>query len=158
MKLAELLLKRSDLQKRIATLRERIAKNAKIQEGSKAHESAEALLEQALAANRELHRVVVALHEANLAARLDDGRSLTAAVAQRDQLAAEHALLRAAVDAAVAEVDRYGSRELRWVSTLDVAALHRRADAAAEHLRDLNVEIQRVNWVYDVPEGTVGVE
>lgn len=152
MKIAELLLKRSDIQKRVAILRDRISKNAKVQEGSKAHENAEALLEQALVANRELHRIIVTLHEANLTARLDDGRTLTAAVAQRDELTAEHSLLRAAVDAAMADVDRYGSRELRWVSTLDVASLQRRADATAQQLRDLNVEIQRVNWAYELPD------
>lgn len=151
MKIGELLLLRGETKKRVDALRARIVKNAKVQEGNAVHEKAEMLLEQALLANRELHRLVLSINEANLQTQLPDGRSLTAALARREELATEHSLLRAAVDAAVADVDRYSSREIRWVPTFDVASLQERADLAALELRKLNLLIQQANWQYDIP-------
>ena len=48
MKLAEALLLRSDMQKKVESLRERIAKNALVQEGEQPSEDPAALLKQAV--------------------------------------------------------------------------------------------------------------
>jgi hypothetical protein len=46
MKLAEALLLRADVQKKLASLRERVAKNAVAQEGDKPHEDPDKLLKE----------------------------------------------------------------------------------------------------------------
>jgi hypothetical protein len=150
MKIAELLLHRAAARRKLDSLRTRIDKNARVQEDTVAHEEAAHLLEAALAANDELARAILAIHEANLRGRLADGRSLTAAIAERDRLKGEHSLLMAAVTSATTVNDRYSGREIRWVSTLDVAEIQRRADDCAMRLRDLNVELQRANWAVEV--------
>ena len=150
MKIGEMLLLRSETKKRVEALRARISKSAKVQEGTKAHDDVEALLKQAIQVNHEHQRLALALNEANLRARLKEGLTMTAALAKRDELAAEHSLLRAAVDSAVAEVDRYSSREIRWVATFDVASAQKQMDRIAIDLRNLNIEIQQINWEYEV--------
>jgi hypothetical protein len=58
MKLAEALLLRSDLQKKIASLRERVVANAVVQEGDKPHEAPEQLMKEAFGALKELEALI----------------------------------------------------------------------------------------------------
>ena len=97
MKLAEALLLRGDTQKKIASLRERIARNVLVQEGNAPHEDPNQLLQEATAVIEELEKLVTTINVANLAHRLPDGRSLTAAIARRDALIQRHSLLQAGI-------------------------------------------------------------
>jgi hypothetical protein len=150
MKLAEGLLLRADLQKKLASLRERIVANAVVQDGEKPQEDPKKLLSEAAAVQDELEALVERIHRTNLTTKLPDGRTLTAALARRDTLIARHALLVAAIAGARKEPDRYSAREIKWVSTLDVAKLQKQADDLAKQLRDLNGQVQQANWKKDL--------
>ena len=77
MKLAEALLLRSDLQKKIASLRDRIVANAVVQEGDKPHEAPEQLVKEAFGVLAELETLISKVNTTNLATRLPDGRSVS---------------------------------------------------------------------------------
>src|SRR5262249_43539102 len=128
MKLAEALLLRSDMQKKIASLRERIVANAVVQQGDKPHEAPDKLMKEAFGVIADLESLVAAINEVNLKAKLPDGRTLTQAIAHRDRLAADHALLTAAIAGSRKQPDRYGVREIKWVATMEVAKLQKQAD------------------------------
>jgi Family of unknown function (DUF6847) len=113
MKLAEALLLRADMQKKIASLRERIVANAVVQEGEKPSEDPNALMLEASGVLGELESLVHRINATNLKARLADGRSLTAAIARREHLVQHHAILQAAAAGSRKEPDRYGMRETR---------------------------------------------
>ena len=98
MKLAEALLLRGDIQKKLASLRERIDRNCLVQEGNAPHEDPSALLGEAAGVIDELERLVSAINIANLKHTLPDGRTLTAAIARRESLVQQHSLLQAAVE------------------------------------------------------------
>jgi hypothetical protein len=146
MKLAEGLLLRSDLQKKLASLRERVVQNAVVQEGDQPHEAPDELLKQAVGVLDELESLIAKINEANLTTKLPDGRTLTQAIARRDTLASRHSLLVAAIAGCRKEPARYGVREIKWVATLEVAKLQKQADDLAKQLRELNGMIQQVNW------------
>jgi len=150
MKLAELLINRSARQKRIDSLRERVKANATAQEMTKPHEDPKKLLNELLRENAKLRELVVAINQANLSAKLDDDRSLMEAIAQRDELMAEHAILRSAAKAAQTAPSLYSAREVAWISQLNVSELEQRADQSAESVRQLNAQIQQVNWTFEV--------
>jgi hypothetical protein len=152
MKIAEALLIRADIQKKIASLRDRIGRSAMVQEGETPHEEAAKLLEEAFAVLQELESLVAKINEANLAARLPDGRTLTAAIAHRDTLAARHALLQHAIASSHREPDRYSMSEIKWVSVLKVASLQRQSEDLAKKIRELNAAIQETNWKVELPE------
>ncbi|WP_298058836.1 DIP1984 family protein, partial [uncultured Campylobacter sp.] len=59
MKLAEALILRVDIQKRIEQLKSRLADNAKVQEGEKPSEEPKALLAELDALTSELERLIV---------------------------------------------------------------------------------------------------
>lgn len=150
MKLAEALLFRADLLKKLASLRERIGRNAIVQEGEKPHEDPVVLMEEARAASREFEDLVCRIHRANIKSALPDGRSLTEALAHRATLIVEHALLQHAIDSSQKERDRYGVREIKWVSVLRASQLQKECDSLANEIRALNVSIQQANWEVEI--------
>jgi len=150
MKLAEALLIRADLKKKLASLRERISANAIVQEDQKPHEDPDKLIKEAIAVLGELEDVGLRVDRANQSAKLADGRGLAAAIAQRDTLAQHHSLLQAAIAACRKEPDRYSMKEIKWVTTLEVAKLQKRSDDLAKQLREINAAIQATNWKVDI--------
>jgi hypothetical protein len=152
MKLAEALLLRADLQKKIASLRERVVANAVVQEGDKPHESPDQLMKEAFGVLAQLESLVANVNKTNLATKLADGRTLTEAIARRDTLVQEHALLTAAIAGCRKEPARYGVREIKWVATLEVAKLQKQADDIAKSIRELNALVQQANWSADLAD------
>jgi hypothetical protein len=117
-----------------------------VQEGDKPHEDPTTLMSEAFGAIDKLETLVSKINETNLRAKLADGRTLTAAIARRDTLAAQHALITAAIAGCRKEPDRYGVREIKWVATLKVAKLQKQSDDLAKKIRELNALIQEANW------------
>jgi hypothetical protein len=152
MKLAEALMTRADLQRRIEQVRSRIAANARYQEGEEPQEDAAALVAEVSEALDRVEELVVAVNLTNATVRLADGRTMTAALARRETLRTRHAVLSGAADAAQGQGGGYRQMrsELRQISALPVVELRRRADDVARELRELDVEIQRTNWEADL--------
>ena len=142
MKLAEALLLRADTQKRLA----RAQRYAFVQEGESPAEEPNALLREADAVAGELAVLVAAINRTNLASAIPSGLSITEALARRDALKSRHAALKGVIEAAAQSPQRHGVKEIRWVVTVDVAALQRRADDLAKELRELNAAIQETGW------------
>lgn len=150
MKLAEALLLRADIQKKIASLRDRIVANAVVQDGERPHENPSDLMKQAVGAMSDLEKLVTQINRTNLKAKLADGRTLTDAIAHRDTLVAQHALYVAAIAGSKKEPERYSPREIKWTATLEVAKLQKQVDDLAKKIRELNGEIQKTNWKADL--------
>jgi hypothetical protein len=93
MKIAEALLLRSDLKKKLASLRERIAANAIVQDKEKPHEDPTKLIKESVDVLDELEEIGLRIDVANQSTTLPDGRLLVVAVAHRDTLAQHHSLL-----------------------------------------------------------------
>ncbi len=146
MKLAEALLLRGDVQKKVASLRARIERNGLVQEGNAPHEDPNALLKEAHGVIEELEGLVKSINLANLKHTLPDGRTLTEAIAKRDSLVQWHSLLQAAISSTQREPDRYSVREIRWVATLDTASLQKQVEDLAKKIREINALIQETNW------------
>ncbi|HVL98228.1 MAG TPA: DIP1984 family protein [Egibacteraceae bacterium] len=148
MLLAEALRERADAQRQLAALRDRVAASARYTEGEEAAEDASALLDEAEALVDRLAQLILRINETNLQATLADGRSLTAALAERDALRTRFGLLKSAADAAAGgrDVFRFGRQELRTFAALDVTALRRRADDVARQIRELDLAVEQVNF------------
>jgi hypothetical protein len=151
MKLAEALLLRADMQTRLTNLQDRIKASAVVQKGDKPLEDPQKLLREAVGVMAQLQEIICKINEANLAAKLPDGRSLTAAIAERDTLKRHHALLMAADDAMRRTPDRHGSREIKWVPQFDSAKLQKQAEDVSGKIRTLNAKIQEANWRLELP-------
>ena len=152
MKLAEALLLRSDQQKKLVSLKQRINANVLIQDGDEPSEDPNELLKQVFALTKESQKLVFAIHQTNALAKLNDGRSLLALLTQRDELVERHKVLTSAISNTNREPDRYSSREIKWRKVIPVSSLQKQADDISAKLRDLNVLIQANNWQIDLIE------
>ncbi|PIG08812.1 DIP1984 family protein [Comamonas sp. 26] len=150
MKLAEALLLRADLNKKLASLRERINRNAIVQEGETPKEKVEDLLAEATSALEEQQKLVRTINTANESTRLADGRLLADVLALRDTLIARHSLLTATIAATHKDVDRYSQREIKWIAQIDVANLQKQADDLSRKIREVNVTVQAANWQIEI--------
>ena len=150
MKLAEALLIRADQKKKLASLRERIAKNARVQEGEEPQEKVSALIEESFAVMQEQQATVQRIDRANLQARLPDGRLLADALAERETLVQQHSLLVSAIASTQKEGDRYSPREIKWVVQINVPSLQKQADDLSVKIRVLNARIQETNWLTEL--------
>lgn len=150
MKLAEALLLRADVQKKLESLKDRISKNTVVQDGEKPSEEPNELLKQAMIIAEQLRRLILAINESNLGGQTGKNRSLTAALAERDSLIYRHNIVQSAATSASKPPERYGVKEIRWVKTVDVSALQKQADELAKEIREVNAEIQSANWSIEV--------
>lgn len=150
MKLAEALLLRADQVKKLASLTSRISKNVMLQEGETPQEEVSDLISQAFFVLTAYEENVANINRVNQIAKLPDGRMLGAALLERDTLKARHALLIGAIAGTHKEVDRYSSREIKWVPQIKVVTIQKQADDISQNLRHLNVAIQAANWQIEI--------
>jgi hypothetical protein len=150
MLLAEALNERADAQRRLVDLRDRIGRNARVQEGEQPAEDPQALLDQAVNVSERIRLLIVAVNLTNTATALPDGTTVTAALARRDALGRRIRVVTEAADRAAVKVARWGRAEIREVAMLDVAALRAEADRLAAERRDLDADLQRINWTTEL--------
>lgn len=151
MKLAEALIERKALKDRVKNLEERLNRVAKVQEGDRPTEDPAVLLDQIREALGALEGLVTRINRTNIAAR-SGHRTLMEAIARRDRLAAEQQALRRLAQEATPTRDRFARNEIRFVATVDAAAVQRQADEVARAFRELDKEIQAANWTVELSE------
>jgi hypothetical protein len=152
MKLAEALVLRADIQSRVEALKGRLGQSALVQEGEKPPEDPQELLAELDRLLNQLAGLIERINRSNLQSRLPDGRTVTAALAERDVIALRQSVLQSFADSAGATVNRYSRAEIRLTATVDVSALRKQIDQLAHQRRDLDTAIQATNWTADLVE------
>lgn len=150
MKLAEALIERSDLQRRLAQLIQRLQQNAQYQEGENPSEDPQGLLAEYAQTAEQLKNLVVAINLANNKIQLDNGIAMVEALAERDRLKAEQAMLIALANAAMPAQDRYSRSEIKMLAAVNIREIRQQADAIAKQYRELDTQIQQANWQFDL--------
>jgi hypothetical protein len=107
-KLGEALTLRSQLQTRFVQLRDRLASSVFAQEGEAPPEDPAALLTELEQVAAQLEDLIARINKTNLATTIDDGRTVTDALARRDHLTILHAAFQKVAGAASESQVRYG--------------------------------------------------
>jgi chaperonin cofactor prefoldin len=147
----EALTRRSDLQKRVEQLQERLRRSVLVQEGDEPPESPEELLAEFGSVCDELELLIAQINHTNTETRLTDGQTVTEALARRDVLGVRQSGLRSAVRAATKDGSgngllRYSRSEIRMVRQISVSELQARIDELAKQQRELDSALQAHNW------------
>jgi methyl-accepting chemotaxis protein len=146
MKIAEALALRSDLQKRLEQLKQRLVKNARIQEGDVPAEDPVALQSELEKSAEELTMLIQRINRTNAASQLG-AQTLADALAERDVLKIRYNAYRELANAASTTQGRTTRSEVKFISTVSVAAIQRKADDLAREHRELNTRIQEADWL-----------
>ena len=149
MKLAEALINRADLQRRMNALEIRLNNNARVQEGEVPAEDPMLLLSELMEVTQQLEDLVTRINLTN-SQTLDGDDTLTGLLAQRDIRGQELGILNAFLNNASDLAQRSSRSEIRVISTVDVSELRKQSNALSAELRALDVRIQSLNWTTDL--------
>lgn len=149
MKIAEALIERADIQKRISQLRDRLSNNALVQEGEKPSEDPIELMEELDRLEKRLCELVASINLTN-ANTVTDGITVTEMLALRDCLSQKLSILRDFLNSASSKWMRSRGSEIVVKSTVNVAALQKQIDELSKQLRELDTQIQGINWTTDL--------
>lgn len=149
MTIGEALNRRSDLQKRIAQIQERLVTSVLVQEGDEPPERPEELLGELDSLCEELQLLIAQINHTNTATKLSSGETVTEALARRDVLELRLRALRKVVreaSGAGALVSRYSRSEIRMVRQVRVSDVQSQVDLLAKDRRELDTLLQQHNW------------
>ncbi len=154
MKLAEGLSIRKDLQTRIDQLKARLLNNVKVQEGDKPSEDPASLQKELDTCLEQLEEMIYRINATNMHT-VSNGKTLTEMMAQRDVLSKRLLVMRDVFERASQSPDRYGRNEIRYVTTIDVPKFRKQMDTYSQQLRELDMEIQALNFATTLDEKPV---
>ena len=149
MKLAEALINRTDLQRKLNDLEIRLNNNARVQEGEAPAEDPMLLLSELMEVTQQLEDLVTRINLTN-SQTIDGDDTLTGLLAQRDIRGNELRILNSFLDNASSVSQRYSRSEIKVLSTVDVSELRKQADALSRELRELDIRIQALNWATEL--------
>jgi len=151
MKLAEALILRADLQKRIDQLRVRLNNNAKVQENDEPSEKPEDLLNELDSNINQLKVLIKQINKTNCVT-ISNGQTLADLIAERDTLTLKSNILRGFLNIAGQKVNLYSTTEIKIMSTVDVPALQKEFDLLSKKIRETDTELQQANWLTELIE------
>ena len=152
MKLAAALILRADYQKRIEQLKVRLSRNSKVQEGEKPGEEPSELITELEGISTDLVQIIQRINRTNSNTNLDKNLTIADAIAVRDNLRLNHSIYRDLAEAATVTQDRYSKSEVKFMSTINIAEIQKRADSLAREHRELDAKIQEANWLTELIE------
>ena len=151
MKLAEALILRADLQKRIDQLRVRLNNNAKVQQNDEPSEKPEDLLNELDSNINQLKVLIKQINKTNCVT-ISNGQTLADLIAERDTLTLKSNILRGFLNIAGQKVNLYSTTEIKIMSTVDVPALQKELDLLSKKIRETDTELQQANWLTELIE------
>lgn len=150
MKLAEALSIRKDLQMRIEQLRSRLQNNVRVQEDEAPYEQPEELMKELDSCLTQWQKWIYCINVTNMRT-IVNGKTLTQMQAEREVLTKRVSILRSVFDTA-SQMGRYSRQEIKMVTVIDVKELRKNIDKLSQQLRELEVNIQAINFTTDVIE------
>lgn len=150
MKLAEALILRSDLQKRIEQIRNRLYNNVIVQEGESPSEDPNVLIKEFMSLQDELTNIIKSINRTNNNTPFNDNMTLSEALVERDAILSKRTLFFNAAERASEKQDRYSRSEIKNVSVIDVKQFQKEADKLSKKFRELDTKIQGLNWNIDL--------
>lgn len=151
MKLAEALQERSDLNRKIQQLQNRLNNNATVQEGEKPAEEPQSLLSELDASIERLEWIISKVNMTNCSTKVG-GRTLTDLISKRDCLTLKIEKYRSFLNSASCLSSRASRTEIKIFSTVNVSDFQKKVDALSKELRLVDNQIQETNWNTELME------
>lgn len=152
MKLAEALILRADKKRRIDQLKQRIMRNAKVQEGEHPAENPDDLLKELESIADDLAILIQKINRTNSLVEIEKGVTISDAIATRDILVLKNGVYRDLAQAATITPDIRTKSEVKFKGTVKVIDVQAAADKNAKAHREIDTKIQEMNWLVDLIE------
>ena len=146
MKIAEALILRADIQKRIAQLKTRLNNNAKVQEHEEPTENPQLLLTELDNLISQLNDLIIKINKTNTLSKIDG------LIAKKDTLSQKAGILREFIEIASQKINLYSTTEIKVFSTINVPAQQKQLDKLSKEIRETDTKLQQANWTIDLIE------
>ena len=148
MKLAEALLLRSDLMKKIEHIQNRIRPVLIVKKKKKPQEDPTKLIAELRTAIQDLEILVIRINKTNNEININGEGSLMEALVKRDSLKMLSEKLRNIRYAA--QIDNSGDANLK--TTIDIKKLQTEMDQTGRAFREIDSKIQELNWLTELKD------
>lgn len=150
MKLAEALLIRTEYQQKIENLQSRILSNLKIQDSEAPNENPNELLKEAISISEQLADIIKKINKANNSKYISNGKTLAEALVERDMIMKKRNILSNIIDKSNEKDYRLTHSEIKMYISMNIAEIQKMMDKLSKQYRQLDTEIQSVNWTMDI--------
>ena len=152
MKLAEALSIRKSLSVKLVGLRDRLYNMVKVPEGDTPAEDPKELIDEIDRTCERLEMYITVINKTNLSIKNHSGVTMTSLLAKRDVLKSQIDILRNAFDQATSTGSRYSRGEIKYIAAVDVVRLRDKIDSLSKKYRELDMEIQTLNFSSELVE------
>ena len=152
MKIAEALNERATLKASLSQIKNRMLKNAKVQEGDAPAEDAKELATKYAEVNNSLTDIICKINKTNQLVKNANGDSLADLITRRESYKHLIKVYSELYDEAIIERDRFSRNEIRFISAVSPAELQKDINEFSKRFRMLDTEIQGINWTTDLVE------
>lgn len=152
MKLAEALSIRKSLSTKLGDLRDRLYNMAKVAEGDEPAEDPTVLIDDIDRVCGQLTKLITVINKTNISVTNAAGETMTSMLARRDVMKSQIDILRNAFEQATSAGSRYSRGEIKYVPAIDVKMLREKIDRLSKKYRELDMEIQTLNFSCDLVE------
>ena len=150
MKLAEALLLRAESKKKLESLHHRILANIKVQDNDKPHENPQTLIDEAFELSGQLCTLIKQINACNNATKLTNGQTLSEAIVERDMLIKKRNILASIAAKALEKDYRLTHTEVKMNTVVSVQDIQKQIDTLSKQFRELDTQIQSMNWNTDL--------
>ncbi|NLI62133.1 MAG: DIP1984 family protein [Methanosarcinaceae archaeon] len=150
MKLAEALILRKEMQEKAIYLENRIKNNINGQEGEKPFEDPVKLISEFKDLQKDLTTLIQRINKTNAETKFSKNMTIADAIVERDGLNKISTSLRSFANTASEIQIRYSLSEIKQVCYIDVPKLQKEIDEIGKKSRELDTEIQSLNWNVDL--------
>lgn len=150
MKLAEVLILRSDIQTRMEQIRNRLSSNIKIQEGDTPTEDPKDILKEYDRLLKEYEELVIKINKTNNETIFEKEKTLADVLVERDVLLKKRNMYYYIYEEGSIRQDRYSNQELKYISVVDIKSIQKEIDNLSKIYRELDTKIQGFNWTIDL--------
>ena len=152
MKLAEALSIRKSLSTKLGDLRDRLYNMAKVAEGDEPAEEPVVLIDDIDRVCGQLTRLITVINQTNISVTNAAGETMTSMLARRDVMKSQIDILRNTFEQATSAGSRYSRGDLKYIPAIDVKTLREKIDRLSKKYRELDMEIQTLNFSCDLVE------
>lgn len=150
MKLAEALILRSDYQKKIYQLKERLSNNVKVQEGEIPSEEPNNIFLEIQQVTRDLTYLIKRINKTNSNVKFDEKRTIADILVERDSISNVRKIISEILQDASFKQDRFTRSEVKYLTTIDVKEYQEKLDSLSKEFRELDTKIQQMNWTVEL--------
>ncbi len=150
MKLAEALILRTSLNKKISDISNRLYSNSQVQEGEKPAEDPNELLKELDTCIDNLTNLIQKINLTNCTIKFNDKETITDTLARRDTLMIKINALTNLVNRASVTVNRHSLTEIKVMTVINIKELRKEIDDLSAEHRMIDTKIQELNWLTDI--------